>query len=270
MAAPTARPGADVSRKLDAIILHKSSAPLFELLLLGILAGVYIGFGAVAATTVLAYGDPSDAVTKFLAASAFCVGLVLVVIPGSELFTGNILMTAGIAGRKVGVGRVLRNWVVVYCGNFLGALMLSAIVYASGLTDPAGPVGQMAAKIATSKIALPVGQALARGVLCNMLVCLAVIIVIASKTTTGKVVGLYFPIMVFVLSGFEHSIANMYFLPAGLLARGALWGEFWSMFHNLVPVTIGNIAGGMLVVLLHPARAKALTRRFSQVPPAGA
>ena len=112
---------------------------------------------ALAASSVLAYGGPSDAPTRFLAASAFCVGLVLVVIPGSELFTGNILMTAGIASRKVGVGRVLRNWIVVYCGNFLGALMLSALVYASGLTDPAGPVGQMAAKIATAKMALPGG-----------------------------------------------------------------------------------------------------------------
>jgi formate/nitrite transporter FocA (FNT family) len=128
-------------------------------------------------------------------------------------------------------------------------------------------VGAAAARIATAKIQLPFVQALLRGVLCNMLVCLAIIIAISSRTTFGKILGIYFPIMVFVLCGYEHSIANMYFLPAGLLAEGRLLGSFLSMFHNLIPVTIGNIIGGTLVILLHPARARQLARMFRSAGP---
>jgi len=257
------RSGVGIARELDAMITKKAEAPMLALVLFGILAGVYIGFGAVAATTVGAYEGLPTGLSKFLSGTVFCVGLVLVVIPGSELFTGNILMTAGLVGRKVPVAQVVRNWLAVYVSNFAGALLLALAVYGSGLMgtpQEPSPIGTAAAKIASLKTGLPFLQALLRGVLCNMLVCLAVIMAVASRTTFGKILSIYFPIMVFVLCGYEHSIANMYFLPAGLLAEGRLLSGFLSMFHNLVPVTIGNVIGGALVVILHPARARQLAR----------
>jgi formate/nitrite transporter len=257
------RSGLEVAQELDRIIGYKAQAPLHELILYGILAGLYIGFGAVAATTVGAYTGLPTGMAKFLSASVFCVGLILVVIPGSELFTGNILMTAGLVGGKVHALGVLRNWLVVYAANLVGSLMLALVVFGAGLmgtvAEPS-PVGQNAAGLAATKIGLAFGPAFLRGVLCNMLVCLAVILALASRTTVGKILGIYFPIMTFVLCGFEHSVANMYFLPAGLLAKGRFVAEWPSMLRNLIPVTLGNVLGGMLVVVLHPARARRLAR----------
>ena len=253
------RSGLEVARMLDGLVKKKCRAPVTEMLLLGVLAGIYIGFGAMGATTVTGLGGLPPALSKFLAASVFCVGLILVVIPGSELFTGNILMVVSLVNREVSAARVLRNWSFVYLGNFLGSVLLALAIFGAGLLGtPEEPsaVGRAAAAIAEAKIGLGLGEAFLRGVLCNMLVCLAVILALASRTVAGKILGIYFPIMVFVLCGYEHSIANMYFLPAGLLVKGRFLADFWTMFHNLVPVTLGNILGGMLVVLLHPARAK--------------
>ena len=267
------RAGLEIARALDAIIEKKSRAPLLEMVLLGTLAGIYIGFGAMAATTVIGLGGLPPAATRFLAASVFCVGLVLVIIPGSELFTGNILMAAGLVGRKVPFVRVMRNWGVVYLGNFLGSVLLALAVYGSGLLgagDRLTPVGQAAADIAAVKIGLGPLEGFLRGILCNMLVCLAVILAVASRSSVGKILGIYFPIMVFVLSGYEHSIANMYFLPAGLLAKGTFWTDFLRMFHNLIPVTAGNILGGLLVILLHPARIRRIVDRLRRPPPRSA
>jgi len=255
------RYGVELARALDVIVEKKANQSVGALIALGILAGIYIGFGSVAATTVKSLGGPSPALTSFLAASVFCVGLVLVVIPGSELFTGNILMTVGLVNRSVPISKTLRNWVFVYLGNFAGAVLLALAVWGAGfLGTPDAPsaVGKTAAAISDAKIALPFAHALIRGILCNVLVCLAVLLAVSARTTMGKVLGIYFPIMVFVLSGYEHSVANMYFLPVGLLAKGTPLSEFLSIFHNLIPVTIGNIVGGMLVILLHPARARRL------------
>ncbi|HUX03101.1 MAG: formate/nitrite transporter family protein [Phycisphaerae bacterium] len=266
------RAGLEIAKELDRIIAKKTGQSPVALVLFGILAGAYIGFGAVAATTVTAFDGLPIAVSKFLAGTVFCVGLVLVIIPGSELFTGNILLAAGIVDRKVGFIRVLRNWGFAYVGNFAGAVLLALLVYGSGLLgtpEHPTPVGAAAAKVADAKIALPFVQALLRGILCNILVCLAVIMAVSSRTMFGKILGIYFPIMVFVLSGYEHSIANMYFLPAGLLAEGRFLSGFGSMFTNLVPVTLGNIAGGLLVVVLHPARARRLARLFRHTRPEG-
>jgi len=207
------------------------------------------------------------ALSKFLGASVFCVGLVLVIIPGSELFTGNILMAAGVADRKVKLARVLRNWVCVYAGNFIGALLLAFAMFGTGLLgspDAPSTLGEKAAAIAVAKIDLGFLQALLRGVLCNILVCLAVVLAISSHTIVGKILGIYFPIMVFVLSGFEHSVANMYFIPAGLLVKGSLFASFGLIWQNLVPVTIGNIIGGLLVIMLHPARVKQIARAIRE------
>ncbi len=250
----------EIAQKLDAVIQRKSDASSGSQFLSGILAGIYIGFGALAATTVGAFGGLPTGLAKFLAASIFCVGLVLVVIPGSELFTGNILMSAGLVTRVSSLRKVLRNWIFVYLGNFTGAILLALAVFGSGLLGSA--VGENAAGIATAKLQIPFGQALLRGVLCNMLVCLAVIMAVGSKTNFGKILCIYFPITAFVLSGFEHSVANMYFLPAGLLVQGEFISRFGSIFSNLIPVTIGNVIGGLLIILLHPARISKLKHLF--------
>jgi len=257
------RSALEIARELDVIVGKKAREPLPGIILFGVLAGIYIGFGAAAATTVSAFEGLPTGLSKFLAGSVFCVGLILVVIPGSELFTGNVLMVAGLVGCKVTLGQLLRNWLAAYAGNFLGSVLLALAVFGSGLlgtVDAPSAVGTAAAKIAAAKIDLAFGPALLRGVLCNMLVCLAVILAISSRTTVGKILGIYFPIMVFVLCGFEHSIANMYFLPAGLLAQGRFVSDFGTMFYNLIPVTLGNIVGGTLVIMLHPARVRQLAR----------
>ena len=253
------RSGPETAEELVAVAERKGRMGIRPMLFLAMLAGIYIGFGAIAATTVLANADGlPQAIARWLAASVFCIGLVLVVLPGSELFTGNVLMVAGLPARRVPLGRLLRSWGFVYVGNFIGSVLLALALYESGLMGTPKDqtaLGQRAAAIADMRIAIPLVEAFVRGILCNMLVCLAVIIALSARDASGKILGIYFPIMVFVLCGFEHSIANMYFLSAGLLAKGTfLSREFWTIFHNLIPVTLGNIVGGLIVILLHPAQ----------------
>ncbi len=245
----------ETSKAISDIGEKKASAGIFELFAFGVLAGMYIAFGSAVAAAVLSGGTLDAGLAKFIAGSVFSIGLILVLIPGSELFTGNILMTIGFMYRKYSLLKVLRNWLVVYSANLLGATAIAWLVFKSGLLVHLGdltPMGAVAAKIAETKLQLSFTEALCRGVLCNMLVCLAVIMCIASRTIEGKILGIYFPIMTFVASGYEHSIANMYFLPAGLMAKGEFVPNFFTIFNNLIPVTIGNIIGGLLIVLLHP------------------
>ncbi len=255
----------EISNSLRGIGEKKATASIFELLIFGVLAGIYIAFGANVATAVLSGGTLDEGLARFLAGSVFSVGLMLVLIPGSELFTGNILMTIGFIYREYSFGKVLRNWLVVYLGNLLGSILIAWIVYNSGLLGGVGhlnSIGTVAVKIAETKLSLGFKEAVCRGILCNMLVCLAVIMSIASKTVTGKIFGIYFPIMAFVASGYEHSVANMYFLPIGLMMKGELISKFFKMFDNLIPVTIGNVIGGLLVVLLHPKAQEKIARFF--------
>ena len=260
------RAGLEIDQALDAINAKRDRQSVLALILFGILAGVYIGFGAIAASTAKSFTDIPLGLARFLGASMFCVGLILVVIPGSELFTGNILMTAGAVGDKLTLRGILRNWIVVYVANFVGALLLAFALFGTGLMGaPEAPtaLGTAAIQTVDAKLAIPFWQALIRGILCNMLVCLAVLLTISARTTMGKILGIYFPITAFVMCGFEHSIANMYFLPAGLLARGDLMANFGTMFvDNLIPVSLGNIIGGTLVVVLHPSHAGQLWRRL--------
>ncbi|MFC1675374.1 formate/nitrite transporter family protein [Candidatus Omnitrophota bacterium] len=245
----------EISKALGNMVQKKATATTFELLIFGVLAGIYIAFGANVSTAVLSGGTLDAGFARFLAGSVFSVGMMLVLIPGSELFTGNILMTIGFIYRKYPLAKVMRNWMMVYAGNLLGAVLIAWLVFNSGLLGQAGdlsPIGAVAARIADMKLRLSFTEALTRGILCNMLVCLAVIMCIAARTVTGKIFGIYFPIMAFVAAGFEHSVANMYFLPVGLLVKGELAAGFPSIFRNLIPVTIGNVIGGLLVVLLHP------------------
>jgi len=258
---------AEISSAISDIGTKKANAGLFELFIFGVLAGIYIAFGGNVATAVLSGGTLDAGFARFLAGSVFSVGLMLVLIPGSELFTGNILMAVGFIYRKYSLVKVLRNWLVVYAGNLVGAIVISWLVFRSGQLIAAGtvtPIGTVAVAIGETKMRLGFTEALCRGILCNMLVCLAVIMCIASKTITGKILGIYFPIMTFVASGFEHSVANMYFLPVALMTKGEFIPRFFAMFNNLIPVTLGNIIGGLLIVVLHPKAQHRIARLLFQ------
>ncbi len=259
----------EISTALSRIGVKKATATILELFIFGILAGIYIAFGANVASAVLSGGTLDAGLAGFLAGSVFSVGLILVLIPGSELFTGNILMTIGFIYRKYTFTKVLRNWLIVYVGNLLGAIFIAWLVLNSGLLGHIGnlnSLGTTAVKIAEAKLQIGFYEALCRGILCNMLVCLAVIMCIASRTVIGKIFGIYFPIMAFVASGYEHSVANMYFLPIGLMMEGEFLSNFFIIFKNLVPVTIGNIIGGLLIVLLHPKVEERIARIFIKKP----
>jgi formate/nitrite transporter len=250
----------------------KAKGGFVKLLVLAALAGAFIAFGAegsnLAAYSLLA--EPSTyGLGKALAGAIFPVGLILVIIAGAELFTGNVLIAGAAAVRRVSCGALFRNWGIVYLGNFLGSVFIAWLIFESGqLHSGANLLGAVTIKIAASKVALSFPAALALGIMCNWLVCLAVWLTYASSTVQGKIAAIFFPIMVFVLSGFEHSVANMYYIPAGILAKAndaylqaardigltdaALESLTWKGFfvNNLVPVTIGNIVGGCLFVSL--------------------
>lgn len=231
---------------------------------LAILAGIFIGLGAMFATTaaagtagVLPYG-----VTRVLTGIVFCLGLVLVIVGGAELFTGNNLIVMAWASGKVSTASLFRNWTIVFFGNFVGSILTVILVFASQQYLFAnGAVGQTALGIANSKVQLGFIQAIALGVLCNMLVCLAIWLTLSARSTIDKIAAIIFPITAFVAAGFEHSIANMYFIPMGLLIKnfdpafaaaaqidlnGLTWVTF--LVDNLLPVTIGNIIGGSVGV----------------------
>lgn len=236
----------------ETVCVKKAKAPFSYLLVLGILAGAFIGFGGMISTLAgvgtadtLGYG-----LSKILSGSVFSVGLMLVVIGGAELFTGNNLIMLSALNKTVPWSGLLRNWVIVYIANFIGALIAAALYYGTGLwkATPAGiDIGAAAMKIAEAKSGLAFMPAFYRGILCNWLVCMAVWLAAASKEVIGKVLGIFFPIMTFVALGFEHSIANMYFIPLGIfIGAKVTWGQF--LLNNLLPVTIGNIVGGAFFV----------------------
>lgn len=243
-----------------SIGVSKCSMSVGKTFILAIFAGVYIGFGAILATTVThdmsAYMGLGMA--KFAGGAVFSVGLMLVVLCGAELFTGNNLIFTSALDKKVTFGGMARNWGLVYIGNFAGSLLLVFMYFLSGLYGMGnGGVASAAVKIATAKVNLTWTQAFFRGILCNILVCLAVWMVVSAENTIGKIFACFFPIMAFVASGFEHSIANMYFIPIGILLGGngavfasastnlTWWGFIW---NNLIPVTLGNIVGGAFFV----------------------
>lgn len=229
--------------------------PIARTWVLSLLAGFYIAFGAELAILVT-----SDAaihfgigISRLLGGSVFSLGLMLVVICGAELFTGNSLLTkAGLNG-EIPWRKIAENWLVVIIGNLVGSLILAWLMVESEVWK-VGRVAEHAVEIATVKCELSFGAALIRGILCNWLVCLAVFMATAARDVTGKMLACYVPIMAFVASGFEHSVANMYFIPFGLLLKAELGlqapGLTWSNFFigNLIPVTIGNIIGGVVFV----------------------
>lgn len=244
----------------------KATTPTPSLILLGILAGAFIALAS-QGSNVAIHTIESVGLSKTLAGALFAAGLIMVVIGGAELFTGNTLIIISCLERKTKWSGLLRNWALVYIGNFIGSLIIVFLILRSGQLDFSdGMLGALTIKTAVYKTGLTFERAFYMGVLANWLVCMAVWLAMAAKDIAGKILAIFFPIWLFVTSGFEHSIANMYYIPAGILAKsnpqwvkaalsmgvsaekidGLNWGTFIS--KNLLPVTLGNIVGGALLV----------------------
>jgi formate/nitrite transporter len=253
----------EMATRAEYIGVRKSEAPAWTMFTLAVLAGAFIALGAVFATNTAAGSSTLPfGVAKLLTGLVFCLGLILVVVGGAELFTGNNLIVMAWASGKVSGRALLRNWVIVYAGNFVGSFGTALLVlWSKQYTFGGGAVGETALKIASGKASLDFFQAVALGVLCNALVCLAVWLTFSARSTIDKIAAIIFPITAFVAAGFEHSVANMYFVPYGLLIKGfdpafvtetglelsnLTWGNF--LVNNLLPVTIGNIIGGAVLV----------------------
>lgn len=237
----------EIAKTWISIGTKKTDFKIINMLLLAIFAGIFIGFGAHADIIVTqSLGKNLDVgLATFLGASVFPVGIMLVVIAGAELFTGNNLISIAVLNKDVTISKMLKNWIFVYIGNFIGSIILAYLLKLSGLYGSA--VCEKAISIAESKISLSFSQALIRGIFCNILVVLACWMQAGAKDVIGKIFSLWFPVMLFVLSGFEHSVANMYFIPLGrFLGADISWSQIW--IRNLIPVTIGNIIGGAVIV----------------------
>jgi len=263
IAGSDALPPASMAQKAEKVGVAKSKLDILTTVLLGILAGVFIGLGAMLCTLATTNAGMGFGLTKLLGGFVFCLGLILVVVAGAELFTGNTLLTISWLSGKIRITRLLRNWGLVYVANLIGSLCLVGLMfYTYQWTFNGHGVGANALLIANAKVNLSFGSALARGILCNVLVCLAIWLCFSARTVTSKIIAIIFPITAFVAAGFEHSIANMYFIPMGILmsgqqavveAAGATAGSLanlnWIGFvGNLIPVTIGNIIGGAILI----------------------
>ena len=231
---------AEIVRLVESAGAAKARLPLVPMLTLAVLAGAFIALGGAAYTMTMTGVDPGFGPARLLGGVVFSLGLILVVVGGAELFTGNALMVMAAVDRLITPGALFRNWAVVYVGNFAGATGLAVLVFLSGILD--GAMGGTAAAIAEGKAGLGLIEAFARGILCNALVCLAVWLAMAARTVTGKILAILWPISGFVLLGFEHSVANMYLFPQGILAGAQVDAD--GVLSNLVVVTAGNIIGG--------------------------
>jgi formate/nitrite transporter len=269
----------EMATRAEYLGVRKAEMPLLKMFMLSVLAGAFISLGAIFATTVsagsmaitTATGEAAFStglpfgVVRLLAGLVFSLGLILVVVGGAELFTGNNLIVMAWASGKVTGRALLRNWVIVYLGNFAGAIWTAALMFfTKQYTFGANSVGIAALKTGVAKSDLTFIQAIALGILCNALVCMAVWLTFSARSTVDKIVAIIFPITAFVAAGFEHSIANMYFIPYALFIKmfdakfmsavadkvpgldKLTWQAFW--FGNLLPVTIGNIIGGAVLV----------------------
>ncbi|MGZ8210255.1 MAG: formate/nitrite transporter family protein [Burkholderiales bacterium] len=250
----------EISEKVQTVGVTKARLPILPTLMLGVLAGGFIGLGALYFALVVSDAQLSFAVARVLGGLVFSLGLILVVIGGAELFTDNNLLVMAWADRKITTAEMLRNWVLVYVSNAVGAIGLAVVVYLSHHADMnEGGVGLQYVKIAAGKTALPFWEAFFKGVLCNLLVCLAIWLALAGRSVTDKVLAIVFPISAFVAAGFEHCVANMYLIPLGIFLKDSIAATTnintasldWSGFiGNLIPVTLGNILGGSLLVAL--------------------
>ncbi len=254
-----------VAARMEDTGVKKANLPFLQMFLLSVLAGAFIALGAIFCTTVITGGEGEAmrlpfGIVKLIGGLAFCLGLILVIVAGAELFTGNVLLIIAVTSRRVSLGRLGHNWAVLYVGNFLGATLTAYFMFlAAQYKAGDGAVGLTAMNIAEGKCSLPFVTALIRGVYCNALVCLAVWMCAAGRSITDKILAIIFPITAFVAAGFEHSVANMFFIPVALFIKSdaAFWASHgvnlatyvhltWKNFFaaNLIPVTIGNIIGG--------------------------
>ncbi|NTW96819.1 MAG: formate/nitrite transporter family protein [Erysipelotrichaceae bacterium] len=261
---------AEIAETTIQIGIKKTKNSSLNLFLLGILAGVFIAFASegsnMAAFNLFAKPE-TYGLGKALAGAIFGTGLMLVVIAGGELFTGNTLIFTGVLDKRISWKGMFRNWFFVYLGNFVGSVFIAYMMNESGLfSSGANVLGAVTIKIATYKVALTFSQAFYLGIMCNWLVCLAVWMAYGAKDMSGKIWAIFFPIWLFITSGFEHSVANMYYIPAGIFAKtNPAWAQAalalgvseeklahlnWNTFlvNNLLPVTLGNIVGGALFV----------------------
>ncbi|MCI8284683.1 MAG: formate/nitrite transporter family protein [Firmicutes bacterium] len=254
---------AEVTKNVVGIGKAKAVLSPARMLILGMMAGMFIALGAAGSNTVSAVVE-NGSIAKLLCGLVFPTGLTMVLIAGSELFTGNCLMIVPLLEKEIRISEMLKNWILVYIGNFIGAIIIAFLIYGGGQLDLfSGMVAVNTIKVAAGKCSLTFLKAFCLGILCNLLVCIAVWISFAAKNVTGKIAGLYLPIMLFILCGFEHSVANMYYGTAGLIAdmneayhaaaidsvsniSNLTAGNFLLM--NLLPVTLGNIVGGSLLV----------------------
>lgn len=237
---------AEIYQNYITVAKNKTSAAWYKTLILAVFAGAFIAFGAVASTAASATFSGSAA--SVIKAAVFPVGLMLVVICGAELFTGNCMLIAPAVGRDIKITALLKNWGIAYGGNLIGGVLIAVIVVYSGVQ--AGAVKDACIATAAAKCNMNFGLAILRGIPCNMLVCLAVWAAMSSKSTAGKIIALYLPIFAFVVCGFEHSVADMYYLTAGLLsghAEGLNVGN--AIAFCLIPATLGNIIGGAVIAL---------------------
>lgn len=280
-----------MAAKGEDLGVKKAKLPFLNMFVLGILAGAFIGIGAIFATTVAAASSTLPyGVARLLIGLAFTVGLILVVVGGAELFTGNTLITMAWASGKVTIWQLLRNWVVVYIGNLVGGVLTAYIVFlGKQYTFGGGSLGLAALNIGNAKVGFTFIQAVALGIMCNALVCMAVWMCYSARSVADKIFAIIPPIATFVAAGFEHSIANMYFIPSSLFIKymgdasfftaisktaadfpKLTWGNFF--LANLLPVTIGNIIGGGIMVglvywFVYSRKTKAAAA--AEVKPAG-
>lgn len=256
----------EMALQAELIGVSKVNMSLSKTLVLSMLAGAFIAFGSIFFTTVTAGSTMSYGITRLFGGFSFSLGLVLVIVGGAELFTGNNLIIMAWANKKISTSQIFKNWVLVYLGNMIGALFIVFLMFFSKqYSFASGTVGINVLNIAKTKCELGFVQAILLGILCNILVCLAVWLCFSSRSIAGKIASIVFPITAFVACGFEHSIANMYFIPEAILVlnygdlkfltlvhQSALHYESisWSnyLYNNLLPVTIGNIIGGAVLV----------------------
>lgn len=244
----------EIAKNYIEIGIHKANLSVFKMILLGFLAGMFIAFAGIASTTA-GCSIAVASVAKLVGAIVFPAGMAMVLIAGSELFTGNNLMIISVLEKKISVGKMLRNWLFVYIGNFLGAAFVALLVVYGHTPDLfGGSLAQAIVNAGKSRTDLTMMEGFIRGILCNILVCIAVWMSFAAKNVPGKLITSFWPVMVFVLCGFEHSIADMYFGISALLtsheygitAEGLSWFNF--LIKSLLPVTLGNIVGGAGIV----------------------
>lgn len=271
----------EMAEKMENVGVQKANLDFWSMFSLAVLAGAFIALGAEFFTITLTNSGMGFGINKLVGGFVFSLGLILVIVAGAELFTGNNLIIMAWVSGKLTLGQVMRNWIIVYIGNFFGSLSMVILMYLSRQWASADyQVGAMALNIAHAKVNLSFTEGVVRGILCNVLVCLAVWLCASGRSVVDKVVAILFPITAFVASGFEHSVANMYFIPIGILlkneptvlaAAGWASSDFGSLnllgfFNNLIAVTTGNIfGGGFMVAVVYwfiYRRPKAIGQRF--------